>query len=323
MADPVPIYQHQTEHGADGACLDLDSTGHGPWGPGVPLCYAYAAPRETKSRGRSDKPKYDRQTTLPDPPTSYYDDTDGTVPVYRQKSGEKGNLYSVSSPPGGHRDEVVFHAYDAQTPGTVPIYSQPSSATAKKGPPDRYHYQAGPTGGSLAGTVAFYALPIGYRVGDKSAEIRGPDQQNNVAELSSVLDGQSWVLIDVCAQWCGPCQAMAREITAFLDKVNTQGLPLKLLTVITDDANGRPSGQKTAQQWADRFELKDSIIHCAGDPSSDLRQLVPRYARANGSSTPGYPTSVVVDPTGVVRHYQLGFDLNSLESALNVLATSV
>jgi hypothetical protein len=131
-------------------------------------------------------------------------------------------------------------------------------------------------------------------------------------KLSSFLDGKSWIWIDICAMWCGPCNWMAKKAKAFADNVTSQGLPLKTFSVITDDMSGSPSGQSAAAIWAQKYNLSP-VLHCGGLAGSVLRDLVSRYALADGSSSPGYPTSVLVDEKGIIRAYHLGMDLDGFQ----------
>ena len=46
--------------------------------------------------------------------------------------------------------------------------------------------------------------------------------------LQDILRGETPVLIDVFADWCGPCQAMMPEIDAFASKVGKKVRVLKI-----------------------------------------------------------------------------------------------
>jgi hypothetical protein len=186
-------------------------------------------------------------------------------------------------------------------------------------------------GGSLAtGVGSALAAPkppyLGYRVGDQAADISGPDQYNRAAKLSGLLG--SWVLVDLCPWWCGPCKESADRTRAFLDAVNAegnpQGLTLKLFSVCLQNNNQSPSVQLDAEQWAVAwgFEKRESVIHCAGDPKSNLLTLVTTYGAANGNPAPGYPTYVLVDPSGKIRLYQAFADLDAIEANIAQLSNT-
>jgi AhpC/TSA family len=296
---------------------DTSPLAKGPYGAGSVVFYAYPSQKPGKPAGpmQPDGTKRFGQEQQ-NPPAFYYTDTDGTVPIYGHQAGDR--YFYNDNPGGGHgwsAGNVIFNAYSTAKPGTVPIYIHESNS-----PPDRYFLdrQVPNNYGWSNGTVAFYALPAGYTIGAKAADISGPDQQNHVVKLSGLLDGKSWVWIEICAEWCMPCQMMAKQTKAFLDFVNQQGLQLKLFSVLADDRQGSPSNQQAAERWAFRIGsgYTGSVVHCAGQPTSDVSQLVDRYALANGSPTPGYPTSVLVDPSGVIVHHHLGYDLDGLRDKL-------
>ncbi|RRH88361.1 hypothetical protein EH240_35115 [Mesorhizobium tamadayense] len=115
----------------------------------------------------------------------------------------------------------------------MPIYNHPDTDTDKT----RYQYSAqiaGSGAGWRDGRLAFFALPVleGHRVGDKIvvknkdisakriADISGKDQLGNDVTLSKYSNGQDWILIDICAQWCGPCNFAAQKMRDFLDSIN-------------------------------------------------------------------------------------------------------
>jgi hypothetical protein len=186
-------------------------------------------------------------------------------------------------------------------------------------------------GGLLAtGAGSALAAPkpqyLGYRVGDRAADISGPDQYNHAAKLSELLG--SWVLVDLCPWLCGPCKESADRTRAFLDAVNAQGNPqgltLKLFSVCLQNETMGASVQFDAEKWAMTwgFEKRESVLHCAGDPASNLLTLSTKYGAANGNPAPGYPTYVLVDPNGYIRLYQAFADLDAIEATIAQLSNT-
>jgi thiol-disulfide isomerase/thioredoxin len=341
MADPVAIYEHKktappTPGPSERFYYDSKPQGTGGFKDSKPVFYAYGSPKNP-GRARADGPNgmkpYRHETTPPDPPAYYYDDIDGATAIYSHRVlpakkaalDPDGDRYLLDTTADqtqrGWTKETspAFYAFAAAKLGTTPIYRHMSMAnSAGSGPGSYERYDTQSTGDAdwKDGTVAFYALPLGYRIHDTAVQISAPDQQNNVASLTDCLDGAAWVWIDICAGWCAPCMETAKRTPSFLAHVNGQGLKLKVFSVLTDSGNMAPSAQRDADRWANRFNLTDPVVHCGGDPDSDLRELVSRYALANGSTSPGYPTSVLVDPKGVIRYYQLGIDFALLQSHL-------
>jgi len=252
---------------------------------------------------------------------AYPSEQEGTTAFYRHRAGGSDRFeYDDRSEAhdGWEAGEDKIYVYPPTQPksGSVPIYLHTAD--------QRFYYDTNIVNkhGWSSGTLVFFALPSldGYRVGDKTAEISGPDQSNKTAKLTELLHGnKNWVLIDVSAVWCPSCNYAASKIHAFLASVNSAKLTLKPFTVLCDDRNGKASTQATAEQWASKynFDAKEPIVHCAGDPKSPLRSLLYNYAMANPNLQPAYPTFVLVDEDGIVRHFQQGNDLDELQRALS------
>jgi hypothetical protein len=256
-------------------------------------------------------PPYKHQKTKPDPPgpdkvvAFYYEDVDGATAIYshrvlaarKAKLDPDGDRYlldttSDQTKRGWTKEgSPAFYAFTTPKLGTTPIYRHVSLANSTGSGPgsyERYDMQRqGDADWQDATVPAFYALKIGYKVHDKAAEISAPDQQENVVQLTSHLDGATWVWIDICAGWCGPSRDSAKQTTAFVEHVNSQGLKLKVFTVLTDGRNMRASAWSEADWWANTFKLTDSVVHCGGDPDSDLRQLVSRTPSRTARTVPG------------------------------------
>jgi thiol-disulfide isomerase/thioredoxin len=295
----------------------------------VPVFYAY--PSEKKARQAANPAKQDgipdgyRQKPDSGSPSAFvYDLPAGTIPIYSQHAGDRYffSLTGGGDPKTWGQGNIMFHAYKDKTWGTVPIWIHEVKDPSKGG--DRYFLDLGgrsdyETYGWQNGSILFHALPLGYRIGDQAANIKGHDQQNAEVELNSLKDGTSWIWIEVCAAWCGPCQMMARKSQEFVDSVNSQGLALKLFSVLADDRAGGPSTQQTAQWWVTNItQNTHSVVHCAGDPTSQLYQLVFRYALANGADGAAVPTSMLVDPSGELVYYQVGSMLSDLQKNLAI-----
>jgi hypothetical protein len=321
MPEPVPIYSHQRTENDYYYYDDQKPGGDDHWREGVLRFYAYPVSKPTRTKSpptaTDGKNGYDHKR---DGHAYYYEHVEGTIDIYRHRPGG-ADLYKYDSKPEGS-EKPAFYAYavGSTAEGIVPVYVHDSVKGQQ-----RVYYdtkESAPDDGWSRGTVAFKALPVGYRIGDKAADIKGPDQQNKqVSLLNDCLGGGNhWVLIDVSAGWCGACETLATEIQAFVASVNNQGVPLKLFSVLADGFGMEASRAIDADAWALKYNMTDSVLQCAGLRTSDLLQLPARYALLNGSDEPGYPTLVLIDPKGVVRHYQASRLLEDIGKSLASLS---
>jgi hypothetical protein len=179
--------------------------------------------------------------------------------------------------------------------------------------------------GAFAGTSTRHAPgthpaksrpPTGYRVGQSVPHIVGMDQYGGTAGLATYKD--SWVLIDLCPWWCIPCQRSATDHAAFSRYINSHDIRFRILSVVVESLQlGRASTRFDAERWAESFGLQRNVVlHCNNDGASPLRNLAEQFATANGDTETAYPTYVLVDPHGVVRHYQTGTDLGEVQAKL-------
>ena len=172
-------------------------------------------------------------------------------------------------------------------------------------------------------TVSAAAPATGFQVGQVIPKLRAFDQYDRAASLRDNSD--RWTLLDVCPWWCQPCRESAAHHAAFSAYMNEQGIPFQVLTVLTANLFGGASNRDDAERWAVVFGLeRDVVLHCAGDETSPLRQIVLQLWQANQPQfgPAAYPTYAILDPSGVIRHYQLGAGLNALQSALAELTAS-
>lgn len=130
------------------------------------------------------------------------------------------------------------------------------------------------TGGTLT------PAKIGQRIGDFTLS----DLYGNRVKLSQYR-GKT-VLINVWATWCPPCQAEMPDLQAYYEAHRNQGFVI--LAVDAGDA------QADVQAFAKQYNLTFPIL------------LDPKVEWVHSMDIYDYPTSLIVDPQGVIRNIRIG-----------------
>ncbi len=144
-------------------------------------------------------------------------------------------------------------------------------------------------------------VPGGFAVADTAAALVALDQ-NNVSRSLSSFAGK-WVLLDICPQWCGPCNSLAQEVAEPVYQSFIGVLPFEWLTVMLDGPTpNEGSTQATALNWRNRYGITSPVLHENGSNHGTIRGWF------LGSRMGAFPTRIVVDPTGKIRAKDVGYD---------------
>ncbi|MCA9829475.1 MAG: TlpA disulfide reductase family protein [Dehalococcoidia bacterium] len=96
-----------------------------------------------------------------------------------------------------------------------------------------------------------------------------------------------YVLVNFWASWCGPCRGETPELVALSQRTEGQGL-------VVIGVN-QQEGHNTAASFANEFAVTYPVLL---DPDGEVS-----VAYRVGS---GLPITMLIDPTGVVRHVYIG-----------------
>jgi hypothetical protein len=166
-----------------------------------------------------------------------------------------------------------------------------------------------PMGGAEAA-----AIKTGYVKGKVAPDLTFLTPTGATRKLSE-LRGK-FVVLELTTLWCPRSQDVTRELRPFVDSVNApRALKAPLVWVSAEFDGFAPSVAPTPGQLV-RFGLR----YKAGDPKSPMAWFGPaggatyqagqaqltNYATAN-AGIPGYPTYVVLSPTGVILTVLQGF----------------
>ena len=126
------------------------------------------------------------------------------------------------------------------------------------------------------------------------------DEQGNKLD-SSTLDGAPAVVLFVRGGWCPFCSSQVKDLTSYYKEINALGARLILVT---------PEPLETTRRVADIFEVDfdfwlDRNLSAARALGLLHSGAVPgKHRDAFGKDTI-WPTALVVDATGVIRHTEL------------------
>jgi thiol-disulfide isomerase/thioredoxin len=103
-----------------------------------------------------------------------------------------------------------------------------------------------------------------------------------------------YLVVDVSATNCGPCQQMAERAEAFKHKLKADCIPVEMVTLLAESLStiNIPASLETRQDWAATYGLNSPIL---GDEGFGYA-LLPEYMGYDGGMS--YPTTVVLDPEG-------------------------
>lgn len=110
-----------------------------------------------------------------------------------------------------------------------------------------------------------------------------------------------YVIVDISAMDCGPCQSAAGSEEAFVEEMASAGIPVHVITLLApslSDTAGSPT-QRQLQQWIDAFELSSPVL-------ADRVWGLSVVGQPLGDNF-GYPTFVVVSPELEVLEISTGF----------------
>ena len=122
----------------------------------------------------------------------------------------------------------------------------------------------------------------GFHVGDTAHNWTFLDQHGDEVELYQFY-GQA-VLLDVFAEWCGPCQSHAPTGEDIWQEVMDRGVVILAMMQQTDDGEAPTSGADAAR-WADRFGLTHPVV-------ADSDATAGEFADIGG----GFPTYPLLGP---------------------------
>ena len=144
------------------------------------------------------------------------------------------------------------------------------------------------------------SVPATLAPGNRLPRFTALDEDGNALD-SEDLAGQPAVLLFVRGNWCPFCSKQVENLTRYYKEINASGARLVLIT---------PKPLETTRRVASFFEvdfefwLDESLsigkalglVHAAGVPSS--------YSKEYGRDTL-WPTTLIVDSEGVIRHTEL------------------
>jgi peroxiredoxin len=135
---------------------------------------------------------------------------------------------------------------------------------------DWFHANSGDVPSDLEGT--------GYRVGDVAHNWTFLDQHGDEVELYQFY-GQA-ILLDVFAEWCGPCQGHAPTGEEIWQDVSDRGVTILAMMQQNDDGSTSELAEDAAR-WADRFGLTHPVVADAENNADEFQVI--------GGGFPTYP----------------------------------
>jgi thiol-disulfide isomerase/thioredoxin len=144
-----------------------------------------------------------------------------------------------------------------------------------------------------------YTLKIGETVPDGVF----PDGCGDPVRLHDLLG--PWLIIDVSAKDCGPCQSMADSEHDFAEQMASEGVEVRNVTLLQVSLSDpyTTADEGDIYDWQFAFDLTDPILSDRGWGIGVLGV----GAEAITGEDFGYPTWAVVDPDGKVVSVNVGF----------------
>lgn len=111
----------------------------------------------------------------------------------------------------------------------------------------------------------------------------------------------TYLIVDMSAMDCPPCQAMAGDEEAFVTNMKSQGIDVRVITLLAPSLSN-PLGETSKTKlntWITKYDLTSPVL---GDRGWGLSEFEPAF----GDQT-GYPSWVIVDPSLKILEYMPGY----------------
>lgn len=143
-------------------------------------------------------------------------------------------------------------------------------------------------------------IPADLRPGTRLPNFTAVDEEGNTIG-SDTLRGSAAVLLFVRGTWCPFCSKQVASLTKYYKEINDCGARLVLIT---------PKPLETTRRVADFFEVEfefwlDESLEIAKALGLVLESGVPDEFRKEYGEDTIWPTSLVVDAKGIIRHTEL------------------
>ncbi|MDA0679002.1 MAG: redoxin domain-containing protein [Proteobacteria bacterium] len=143
-------------------------------------------------------------------------------------------------------------------------------------------------------------IPAALRPGNRLPNFTALDEQGNSIE-SGTLRGSAAVLLFVRGTWCPFCSKQVANLTKYYKAINDAGARLVLIT---------PKPLQTTRRVGDFFQVKfefwlDESLAIAKSLGLMMESAVPDEYRDEYGEDTIWPTSLVVDADGIIRHTEL------------------
>jgi hypothetical protein len=228
--------------------------------------------------------------------------------------------------------EVTFTTQAEAITGAIPVLDATSATTdangvaqitASGGDTDGFPALRATVGDVTKG-VAVVIRRMGFVPGQQLARVVAQDHTGVTRDIRDTLRGNTWMLVDVCAGWCGPCQFFVGQFedarTELYTRYHVRVEMASLLMEGTD--HGVPSTRTDALRWKRAHGLSGNVYHAEGSRTSELFRSGFYFA---GTGAPGgflaFPTHLLVSPKGEIIDQVVGVQ-TAEETVARIVAAS-